>query len=76
MVPTWYEEIKKFYALDPKFKNVVIEKLVNANSSPEFELVDGIQKYKNRIVIKSDEELRKRLVNAFYDFYIGGYAWI
>jgi hypothetical protein len=38
--------------------------------------VDGIQKYKNRIVIRSDEELRKRLVNAFYDFYIGGYAWI
>jgi hypothetical protein len=38
--------------------------------------VDGIQKYKNRIVIGNDEELRERLVNAFYDSYIGGYAWI
>jgi len=38
--------------------------------------VDGILNYKNRIVIGSDEELRKRLVNAFYDSYNGGHAWI
>jgi hypothetical protein len=53
---------------------MMAEQLVNANTWPEFDFVDDILKYKNKIVIGSHGELRGRLVGAARDPYIRGHA--
>ena len=76
IITTWYGKINKFYENDPQLRDIVAKKLLYGNSWPEFTLVDGVLKYKNMVVIGSNEELKKRLVDATHDSCVEGHTCI
>jgi hypothetical protein len=76
IITTWYGKISKFYENDPQLRDIMAKKLLYANSWPEFTLVDGVLKYKNMVVIGSNEELKKRLVDATHDSCVEGHTCI
>ena len=52
------------------------EKLINAACWPDYNLSDGVLKYKNIIVIENNDDLRNRLVGAAHDSYTRGHAGV
>lgn len=52
------------------------EKLINAACWPDYNLSDGVLKYKNIIVIENNDDLRNILVGAAHDSYTRGHAGV
>jgi hypothetical protein len=62
------------YIDDPKCKEVQEQLRINPASAPNFSLSNDIIRYKNRIVIGNNTELRKQLIESFHSSVLGGHS--
>lgn len=76
IVPAWHKEIQETYKNDPLVHVVLVEKLVNPYTWPQYTLLEGILRFKGRVVIGSDGNLRSIIVLAAHDSYLGDHAGI
>jgi hypothetical protein len=65
-VSLWINDVLSSYIDDPKCKEVQEQLRINPASAPNFSLSNDIIRYKNRIVVENNTELRKQLIESFH----------
>ena len=76
VVPSCYDQIYDSYKDDAMLQDIIRSKLIDAAQAPSFTYIDGVVKYKGRIVIGATGLLREELVKSTHDSYIGGHTGI
>lgn len=76
IVPTWYKEVQETYKNDLLYKKILVEKLVNPYSWPQYALLEWILRFKRKVVICLEEDLRNIIVLAINDSYLNSHVGI
>lgn len=72
--PTWVEAVEKSYQSDAHCQTLLQKLLLSANSEKNYTLTAGILRYKGRIYIGSDNELKQQLIESLHASAIGGHS--
>ncbi|KAJ6942306.1 hypothetical protein NC652_008196 [Populus alba x Populus x berolinensis] len=76
ILPAWYEEVHPSYDHDPKLQSIILDKLMGDTRQMDYTYTEGVLRYKGRIVVGQDGELRAKLIKSVHDSYVGGHASI
>ncbi|WVZ95473.1 hypothetical protein U9M48_041234 [Paspalum notatum var. saurae] len=74
--PQWITEITTSYVHDPHCSQLLTKLALNPAADPNFTLVNGVLRYKNRIWIGHVPELHTKVVKAFHSSAVGGHSGI
>ena len=72
--PAWLEEVVLGYQQDPTMKKLLSQLAVTKEQHPDYELADGVVKYKGRIWIGNNLPLQQKLFSAFHSSSLGGHS--
>jgi hypothetical protein len=72
--PKWIEYVETSYASNPHVNEIIAKLMVDANAIPHLSWAKGILKYKSRIWIGEDQELRNKLLEACHSSAMGGHS--
>jgi hypothetical protein len=61
-IPLWIHDVQASYVADPKCKEIEEHLHIKPNSMPNFTMTNGIIRYKGRLYIGSNTELRQHLI--------------
>ncbi|KAH6786761.1 hypothetical protein C2S52_006313 [Perilla frutescens var. hirtella] len=70
---SYRDEIEEIF-MDPYFTEVLSAKLVDKDSHPEFQLINGLLRYNGRLVVGNTPELRTSLLSALHNSAYGGHS--
>ena len=73
-IPTWVKDIHKTYEGDTHCCKLLQELAINNNSHTKFSLETGIVRYKARIYVGANTDLRSKLFQAFHASIFGGHS--
>jgi hypothetical protein len=73
-IPAWTEEIAKSYEHDETCTQLLQELAITNESKPNYSLQNGVLRYKGRLYIGANTNLRQRLFEAFHSSPIGGHS--
>jgi hypothetical protein len=68
----WLQSVQDSYSSDPAAKEILSKLAVNKDLVPNYQLNQGVIKYKSRIWVGNDEALKHQLITTFHDSAIGG----
>jgi hypothetical protein len=74
VVPLWIKDVLSSYTQDEKCRELEAQLRINPAAVPTFTLSNGILRYKTRIYVGSNSELRKQLSTSFHDSALGGHS--
>lgn len=72
--PAWISDVVKSYKNDKKCSEIIAEIAINANSKPHFTFLNGVLRYKNKIVVGSSTTIRHDIIQAFHKSELGGHS--
>jgi hypothetical protein len=61
-IPLWIHDVQASYVADPKCKEIEEHLHIKPDSMPNFTMTNGIIRYKGRLYIGSNTELRQHLI--------------
>jgi hypothetical protein len=70
-VPTWATEIIGSYTSDEKCKQLIAALAVDPQSQPHYTFNKGLLRYKSKLVIGANPELRQSLLTSFHASELG-----
>ena len=70
--PVWLEDVVASYAADDKTIELLQALAVNPSAKPNFQLIQGLLRYKGYIWVGNSVELHDKIFSAFHDSPIGG----
>lgn len=74
-IPIWAQDLYDSYQTDPQYKPILEQLLLNkTNNFPDYTYHAGVIRFKGKIVVGHNEELRKKLLTALHDSPIGGHS--
>lgn len=73
-VPTWTESIIQGYSKDKAALSLVSKLAVNPSAVPDFSLLDGLLRYKNRIWLDDHPSLQHQVISALHNSPAGGHS--
>jgi hypothetical protein len=73
-VPLWINDVQASYVADPKCKEIEDHLHIKPDSMPNFTMTNGIIRYKGRLYIGSNTELRHNLIQSFHSSALGGHS--
>lgn len=73
-VPVWITEVTRSYINDGTCKEWMAKLTVAPGSGNNFSYNKGILRYKNKIVIGSNTELRDKIIQSLHNSELGGYS--
>ena len=76
ILPAWYEEVHASFDKDPKLQSIILDKLMGNTGNTDYTYTEGVLRYKGRIMVGQEGELRARLIKSMHDSYVGGHAGI
>ncbi|GER52334.1 polyprotein [Striga asiatica] len=76
LTPTWVRQIHDSYEMDPFFKKNREANTLDPQAYPDFTLVDGLIRYRGRLGVGSNSQLRESLLQATHDSAFGGHSGI
>ena len=74
--PTWLQEVLHSYHNDEFASSTIAKLSVDSAAVPNYTLVGGILRYKNRIWVGSDLALHHKLIAAMHNSPIGGHSGV
>ena len=74
MLLTWLKEVSESYQCDKELQEIIASLIVNAKAKPPYTYAQGLLRYKGRVVIGLDEDLRARVMQAVHDSSLGGHS--
>lgn len=74
VVPAWITEVVKSYTNDPKCSALAAQLAVAPQGNPPYTLTNGVIRYKGKILVGSNTELRQSLLTAFHTSELGGHS--
>ena len=72
--PQWLTMVAESYNSDEMAKEVLLKLAMGADALPDYSYNQGILRFKGRVWIGADSELRQRLVSCFHDSSLGGHS--
>jgi hypothetical protein len=72
--PAWIAAVIESYSTDDYAQQILQKLAVDSGAVAHFTLVQGVLRYKNRIWVGHDTELRQQLISAFHDSPQGGHS--
>lgn len=72
--PAWITEVVASYKNDQRCKDLLAQLATSPTSVPNHALQQGVLRYKNRIVIGADNNLRTKLLAALHNSELGGHS--
>lgn len=72
--PSWLEEIVQSYTADAKAQELLQQLSVQPDSKPNFQLLNGIVRYKGCIWVGNKSELHTKIYQAFHATLLGGHS--
>jgi hypothetical protein len=74
VTPQWIKEVLASYQDDPAALSMLTKLSIDPTAVPNFTLVDGILKFKNRIWVGADVYLQNKLLAACHSSALGGHS--
>jgi hypothetical protein len=74
--PAWISNIENNYIHDTHFSSILEQAIVNAEALPNYSFHAGILRYKGKICIGNDVELRNKILSSLHSSVIGGHSGI
>ena len=76
ILPACYEEVYASYEKDPKLQTIILDKMMGNTRNMDYTYTKGVLRYKGRIMVGQEGELRARLVKSMHESYVEGHASI
>lgn len=73
-VPVWIQEVIKGYVSDPFSSQLLTELTVNREARNHFSLQDGLLRYKGRVWVGNNSDLRSKLMEEMHSQPLGGHS--
>uniref|UniRef100_A0A0A9A0M3 Integrase catalytic domain-containing protein n=1 Tax=Arundo donax TaxID=35708 RepID=A0A0A9A0M3_ARUDO len=73
-VPLWISDVLKSYEGDTKCKELLEQLSFNPQSFPNYTLTNGIMRFKGKIFVGNQTELKQQLITTFHDSELGGHS--
>jgi hypothetical protein len=70
------DRVTSAYAQDPTAQDLLTKLVVSPSSVPNFSLVNGVIRYKQRVWLGSNKPLQLDVINALHDSPIGGHSGV
>jgi hypothetical protein len=74
VVPTWLTEVIASYEQDKKCMQLLQELTLKEDYHPNYRFTSGIIRYKNRIVIGENTDLKEKIFQTFHSSALGGHS--
>jgi transposase InsO family protein len=74
--PQWLDRVTSAYAQDPTARDLLTKLVVSPSSVPNFSLVNGVIRYKQRVWLGSNKPLQLDVIKALHDSPIGGHSGV
>jgi hypothetical protein len=74
VLPAWIAEVVASYDTDERCKKLLTELAIDAAAHEHYTLNRGILRYKGKVVIGDNMELKKKLLSAFHTSEMGGHS--
>ena len=71
--PKWMEELCRSYEGDGHWQSVIAQCLLDSHTGSDYQILDGIIKYKGKLVVGSANGIRNSLLKAVHDTALGGH---
>ena len=69
--PKWREELHKSNERDEHYQTMVAECLLDPQIGADYRVIDGMLKYKGKLVVGSTNNIRNSLLKTVYDTALG-----
>jgi hypothetical protein len=73
-VPVWIKEVVNSYKQDKKCSDLIAELAIAPTGHPPYTLTSGVLRYKGKILIGNNTDLRNSLLQAFHTSELGGHS--
>lgn len=73
-IPVWMEQVTQTYENDDKSLELLSILSIDSNAVPHFSLSNGILRYKNKIYIGTNGQLKQQLIQNFHKSAFGGHS--
>lgn len=73
-IPTWITEVVNSYKDDTKCSDLITQLAIDPTGHPPYTLASGVLRYKGKIVIGNNNELRNSLLTSFHTSELGGHS--
>lgn len=74
--PLWVQKVVQSYNHDPVVTKILASKAVDAGAYGDFSISDGILRYRERVVVGSDPNLRASILQEVHSSSFGGHSGI
>jgi hypothetical protein len=74
--PSWVSDIQASYTNDSHYTSILEQLAVNDQALPHYSLHVGIIRYKGRICIGNNNELKSKILSSLHSSAIGGHSGI
>ena len=72
--PKWMKELCRSYEGDEHWQSVIAQCLLDSHTGSDYQILDGIIKYKGKLVVGSANGIRNSLLKAVHDTALGGHS--
>jgi predicted DNA-binding protein YlxM (UPF0122 family) len=73
-IPAWVNEVTKSYADDPKCKELIEKLIVAPTSITNYTYSKGLLRYKAKIHVGNNSELRNKIIDSLHNSELGGHS--
>jgi hypothetical protein len=74
--PSWIVDIEESYSQDTTYKSTIEQVLVNSQALPHYSIHAGVLRYKSRICIGDNADLKCKILNSLHSSTIRGHSGI
>jgi hypothetical protein len=74
IIPKWIEQVLLSYNGDTQCSDMINKLSVDAQAIPHFTLTNGLLRYKQRLYIGGNGDLKQQLINSFHASALGGHS--
>ncbi|CAN6347636.1 unnamed protein product [Urochloa humidicola] len=73
-IPVWMEQVTSSYEQDQHCLQMISKLSIDGQAIPNYSLHNGILRYKGKLVIGANADLRKQLITTFHSSVFGGHS--
>ncbi|GAA0164566.1 hypothetical protein LIER_20166 [Lithospermum erythrorhizon] len=74
--PSWMHEVTSSYLQDKELQHILATIVINPAVFPLYDYKGGILRYKHKVVLGNDQDMKHKVIEALHDSTIGGYLGV
>jgi hypothetical protein len=76
VTPSWITDVENSYSQDTTYKSIIEQILINSQMLPHYSIHAGVLRYKGRICVGDNADLKKNILTSLHSSAIGGHSGI